>query len=195
MSSSLRRSPLLPPTTEDRDPLLAALATIRQRGAIGERSLVAAVAHAERFVDALPPSAANVVDLGSGGGLPGLVIAVRRFELHVTLVERRRSRADLLRRACTALQLGERVTVRDVDVAFVAAARPASFDVVTARGFGPPAVTARWAGRLLRPGGTALISEPPDGGDGRWPPDLLISAGLIDDGSLGGIRRLRGVAR
>ena len=36
-----------------------------------------AIEHADRFVALVPPSC-TVVDLGSGGGLPGLVIAVRR---------------------------------------------------------------------------------------------------------------------
>ena len=50
--------------------LLAALAVIQARGAIGERSLIDAVAHADRFVDLIPAGRRSVVDLGSGGGLP-----------------------------------------------------------------------------------------------------------------------------
>ena len=55
---------------------------------------IAAVAHADAFAAALPSSAA-VVDLGSGGGLPGLVIAVRRPDLRLTLVERRAHAAPI----------------------------------------------------------------------------------------------------
>jgi len=63
----------------DDAPLLAALAVIQARGAIGERALVEAVAHADRFVALIPPDARTLVDLGSGGGLPALVIAWRAF--------------------------------------------------------------------------------------------------------------------
>jgi methylase of polypeptide subunit release factors len=71
--------------------LVAVLATIRERGPIGEASLVAAVQRADAFVALVPSAAQHVVDLGSGGGLPGLVIAARRADLMVTLVERRTS--------------------------------------------------------------------------------------------------------
>ena len=69
--------------------LLAALAVIQARGAIGERSLIDAVEHADRFVELIGRDAGSVVDLGSGGGLPALVVAWRRSDLTVTMVERR----------------------------------------------------------------------------------------------------------
>ena len=73
----------------DDSPLVAALAVIQARGAIGERSLDDAIAHADRFVDLVPEGPLSLVDLGSGGGLPALVIAWRRPDVWVTMVERR----------------------------------------------------------------------------------------------------------
>ena len=177
----------------DEQALLAALADIQRRGAIGEVSLPAAVAHADQFVDALPTSAQQLADLGSGGGLPGLVIAVRRPTLAITLVERRRSRADLLQRAVRALRL-EQVAVFGGDVRDLAAAQAHSFDVVTARSFAAPAITARWAGELLLAGGVLLVSEPPEPDDGRWPESVLATAGLTNLGPMGGIRRFQRVS-
>lgn len=171
--------------------LLRVLADIRDRGGIGTTDLDAAIRHAERFVAALPAVVDGLADLGSGGGLPGLVIAVRRPDVRVVLVERRTARADLLRRAVAALGLGDRVAVHGEDVRTLAAARPASFDVVTARSFGAPRVTARWAAVLLRPGGVLLVSEPPMDDPARWPAHLLRTLGLADDGVTDGIRRLR----
>lgn len=168
--------------------LLAALADIQRRGAIGETSLPAAVAHADQFVAALPAASERLVDLGSGGGLPGLVIAFRRPSLAVTLVERRRSRADLLQRAVRALRLGH-VDVFSGDVRDLASARPHSFDVVTARSFAAPKITARWAGELLGADGMLVVSEPPAEDPDRWPDQVLAAAGLIDLGPIGGIRR------
>jgi 16S rRNA (guanine527-N7)-methyltransferase len=175
----------------DDAPLRAALAVIQARGAIGERSLSDAVAHADRFVSLIPAAARSLVDLGSGGGLPALVIAWRRSDLDVTMVERRTSRADLLRRAVTALGLGDRVTVLATDVAAVCALHSHSYDVVTARSFGDPAVTAEFAGGLLADGGIALISEPPVDRTSVWAEVLRDGPELVDEGLEQGIRRLR----
>jgi len=171
--------------------LLAALSTIRDRGPIGEASLESAVTHADRYVAALPPSAVDLVDLGSGGGLPGLVIAVRRPELRIVLVERRATRADLLRRAVMGLGLSDHVSIVADDVRALAARRAHDFDVVTARSFAAPAVTARWAGELLRSGGRLIVSEPPVDDPSRWPAAVLEQAGLVDEGRTDGIRLFR----
>ena len=168
--------------------LLAALAAVQARGAIGESSLTIAVAHADGFVRVLPAGARRLVDLGSGGGLPGLVIAVRRPDLAITLVERRHTRADLLRRAVATLALGERVTVVADDVRQLALTDPRAFDVVTARSFAAPPVTAHWASALLVPGGILVVSEPPLDDPHRWPPALLERCGLTDQGRDQGVR-------
>lgn len=168
--------------------LLAALSTIRDRGPIGEASLEVAIAHADQYVNVIPADARELVDLGSGGGLPGLVIAVRRPDLQVTLVERRATRADLLLRAVGALELSGRVAVVAADVSTVAAARPHSFDVVTARSFAAPRITARWAGELLRSGGRLIVSEPPVDDPARWATSVVDAAGLVDEGRSAGVR-------
>jgi len=171
--------------------LRAALHEIRDRGAIGPTAIDAAVAHADQFVSVLPTHDGAVADLGSGGGLPGLVIAVRRPDLMVTLVERRRSRADLLERAVRGLGLSARVTVFADDVRFLAAAHPGTFDVVTARSFGSPSVTMRWAAALLRQGGVLVVSEPPADRPHRWPSSLLEQWSMEDQGRHQGVRVFR----
>lgn len=173
----------------DDSALLGALSAIQARGAIGEASLADAVRHADQFVAVLPDTARSLADLGSGGGLPGLVIAVRRPDLLITLVERRRSRADLLSRAVRALDLSSRVSVLADDVRRLAASSAGSFDVVTARSFAAPPITADWAGRLLRSGGLLVVSEPPEDDLSRWPSDVLRKVGLVDDGRVHGVRR------
>lgn len=171
--------------------LEAALTAIAARGAIGERSLPVAIAHADQFAAAVPPTAKRLADLGSGGGLPGLVVAVRCPWLLVTLVERRSRRADLLRRAVRSLGMDDRVTVADSDVREVAEAAPHTFDVVTARSFAAPPITVRWAGALLVPGGLLIVSEPPEENAERWPAGLLADHGLVDLGREQGIRHFR----
>ena len=88
---------------------------------------------------------ASWVDLGTGAGFPGLIVAV----LHdgpVTLVEERRLRADFLRRAAEAMAV-------KVEILHARAERiPARpFDVISARAFAPLA-------RLL-PLGTAFSTQ------------------------------------
>ena len=171
--------------------LLVALAVIQTRGAIGERSLVDAVAHADRFVDLIPNDSTALVDLGSGGGLPALVICWRRPDLGVTMVERRATRADMLRRAIVALQLGDRATVVNADVRSLCIESPAAFDVVTARSFADLSTPTRYVDALLSGSGVALISEPPDDRSALWASVLESHPGLLDDGVYQGIRRLR----
>ncbi|MEY4605300.1 MAG: putative ribosomal small subunit methyltransferase [Actinomycetota bacterium] len=167
------------------------LSGLRHRGSIGTTSIDEAIAHAERFVALLPADPLCMADLGSGGGLPGLVIAVRRPDVRMVLVERRLSRADQLRRAVGALSLGGRVEVHAGDVRTLATERSQQFDVVTARSFGPPTTTGRWGSALLRSGGLLLVSEPPVSGGDRWPAELLEQCGLADGGLDSGIRTLR----
>jgi 16S rRNA G527 N7-methylase RsmG len=170
--------------------LLAALAVIQARGAIGERSLVGAVSHADRFVELIPEGGRSLVDLGSGGGLPALVIAWRRADVAVTMIERRATRADLLRRAVTSLGLGERTVVLNADVATVADKAPRTFDVATARSFADVATTARFIDLLLGSTGVGLVSEPPTDRAEVWSSALAGFPELVDDGVYQGIRRL-----
>jgi 16S rRNA (guanine527-N7)-methyltransferase len=170
--------------------LLAALAVIQARGAIGERSLFDAVEHADRFVEVMPAAAGSVVDLGSGGGLPALVIAWRRSDLRVTMVERRATRADLLRRAVISLELAERTEVRNDDVALVCDDSPRSFDAVTARSFADVSTTTSFIDCLLGDDGVGLVSEPPTDRSELWTSVLRSYPTLCDTGVYQGIRRL-----
>lgn len=81
-----------------------------------------------QLVKLIPPKAKTLVDLGSGGGLPGLVIAIACPKLAVTLVERDIRKAAFLREAARSLGLAN-VTVKNEDAHFL----DASFDVITAR--------------------------------------------------------------
>lgn len=121
------------------------------------------------------PEGGPVLDLGAGGGVPGLVLATYRPELELTLLEARRRACRFLREAVTALDLAAVVVVEAR--AEEAARRPdlrETFDGVVARSFGPPAVTAECAVGFLRRAGRLVVSEPPGDqqpGDGavRWP--------------------------
>ena len=154
--------PSSPPTSDD---LLDVLRTSQQLGFLGDRPIEQVIAHARRFVEALGAiePTASVLDLGSGGGVPGLVIAHDGPQRRVTLLDRRRTRTDFLARMVRRLGWQDRVDVLTGDAEV---GSTDDFDAVVARGFGPPAHTLSVALRWVHQGGLVVISEPP-GGD-RW---------------------------
>lgn len=142
--------------------------------------------HALGFVEWLP-TGARCLDLGSGGGLPGLVIAEVRPDVALTLLDARGGRTDQLIRLVGRLGIGHRVTVVQA-LAAEAARLPqlaGSFDAVVARSFGPPRAVLEAAAPFLTPGGRVVVSEPPDRSDrsDRWPETLLrrFGARRLDD--------------
>jgi len=157
--------------------LTAALVESQRLGMLGARPIGDVIAHADAFVDALGPVHGRVVDLGTGGGIPGLVIAARRPDLHLVLVDRRATRADHVARLVRRFGWGDRVEVRAADADTLIAAGD-RFDGVVARSFGPPAVTLTTAAALLAPGGRAVVSEPPPDTPRQWDDEVLRRLGL-----------------
>ena len=125
--------------------------------------------HAGAFVDALAGTTGTVVDLGSGGGVPGLVIARARPDLRLVLVDRRATRADHLRRLVRRLGAADRVEVVAADAA--ALPRPDRPPGRRRRGAGlrAPDRHAACSGSPARRGGLLVVSEPPRPATDRWP--------------------------
>jgi hypothetical protein len=122
----------------------------------------------------------HVIDIGSGAGLPALILADAYPDTSWTLIERRSGRTDLLARAIQRLGMSDRITILAEDAALAGrSGLRGSADWVTARSFGPPSDTAECAAPLLRPGGQLLTSEPFDAKiTDRWPTTGLSRAGL-----------------
>jgi SAM-dependent methyltransferase len=163
--------------------LRAVLTAAQRLGAIGAAPLPDHVAQADGFflavADLVAPDA-RLLDLGSGGGLPGLVLAVRHPALRCTLLDGRVTRAAALAEAVERLRLAGHVTVVGAR-AEEAARRPdlrGAFDLVVSRGFGPPAVTAECAAGFLAPGGHLVVSDPPAPALSRWPATGCAELGL-----------------
>jgi 16S rRNA (guanine527-N7)-methyltransferase len=94
----------------------------------------------------------TVCDVGSGAGLPGLVMAVRRPDLQVTLVEPLLRRTIFLEEAVSALGLANVVVVRGRAEEVVGS----SYDVVTSRAVAPLDRLTKWSLPLTRSGGLFL---------------------------------------
>jgi 16S rRNA (guanine527-N7)-methyltransferase len=108
------------------------------------------------LVTDLVPPGATVADLGSGAGLPGLVMAVRRPDLVVTLVEPLLRRTTFLDEAVSALGL---VNVEVVRARAEDLHGTRTFDVVTSRAVAPLDRLAGWSLPLVRSGGEFLAMK------------------------------------
>jgi 16S rRNA (guanine527-N7)-methyltransferase len=97
------------------------------------------------------PQGSTVVDIGSGAGLPGLVWALVRPDLVVTLVEPLQRRVDFLTSAVADLGLADRVQVRRARAEDLA--RTLTADVVTSRAVAPWSKLAGWSLPLVAPAG------------------------------------------
>ena len=135
-------------------------------GFLGPRPLEDQIEHARGFALAAPrpPAPAELAcDLGSGGGLPGLVLAVDVWPgSRWVLLEGMTKRAEQVGRPGEPLRGG--------------------CALVTARAFGAPPVTAEAAAPLLATGGSLVVSEPPGSEGDRWPQEGLAPLGLVGAG-------------
>lgn len=109
------------------------------------------VGDALRAAPLLPQGAGSALDLGSGGGLPGLPLAIAWPSMRIVLAESRRRRASFLEFVVDSLEL-ENVEVHAGRVEDLAG----PFDVCLARAFADAATSWRAAERVLEPGGCLM---------------------------------------
>jgi 16S rRNA (guanine527-N7)-methyltransferase len=90
----------------------------------------------------IPKTAKRLVDLGSGGGFPGLVLAAMRPDLQVTLIEADARKGAFLGEAGRRMSLK---TLPKVIISRIEAAPAVQADVVTARALAPLGQLLAWA--------------------------------------------------
>lgn len=114
-----------------------------------------------RIAKALQPAPGErLVDLGSGAGLPGIVLKIVWPELHVMLVESNRKRLQFLEEAGRSLGLGElEVKGERAETLGQDPAYRARFDWATARRVAELAVLLEYALPLLKVGGRAMLPK------------------------------------
>ncbi|MGY2876941.1 16S rRNA (guanine527-N7)-methyltransferase [Marmoricola sp. URHA0025 HA25] len=145
------------PSAEAYATLLAGEGTLR--GLIGPREVPRIwerhLLNCALVTDLVEPGAA-VCDIGSGAGLPGLVMAIRRPDLRLTLVEPLLRRTSFLEEAVDALGLSNvEVTRARAD----ALHGERTFDVVTSRAVAPLDRLSHWSLPLVRSGGVFLAMK------------------------------------
>jgi 16S rRNA (guanine527-N7)-methyltransferase len=169
--------------------LLAALAEARRLGFLGPAPFEDHVRNGLDFVGALSTPELSgdltvaplvLVDLGSGGGVPALVMARALPAVRMHLIDRGERRCAFLGEVVEFLGLSDRVDVYLGDAEQLAWHDDLTgvADAVTARSFGPPSVTAEAGCRFIRPNGMLLVSEPPHGDGSRWDATGLAKVGL-----------------
>jgi 16S rRNA (guanine527-N7)-methyltransferase len=119
------------------------------------------VADALTLLPYLPPGAIRVADVGSGGGVPGIPLAIARPDATVMLIESTKKKAAFLKSAADALGLTN-VTVsewRAEDVGHGNARE--TFDVALARAVATMDWLAEWCLPLAKKGGRMLAMKGP----------------------------------
>jgi len=178
--------------------LVGVLARSREVGFLGPGPLDEQIAHSQAFGKlvgefvnrgaSLPAPLADsyrgrFLDLGAGGGLPGLVLLAQWPDSTAVLVDAQEKRCRFLAEAVGDLGWKDRAEVR-WGRAEALARDPelrGAFGLVVARGFGPPPVTAECSVGFLSPAGTLAVTEPPKttgSPSDRWPPGGLAELGF-----------------
>ncbi|MHB8220181.1 MAG: 16S rRNA (guanine(527)-N(7))-methyltransferase RsmG [Acidimicrobiales bacterium] len=153
--------------------LIEVLEVARSRGFLGPGPVRAHVAHALGYMGAVDRvgsheggnfrPGARIMDLGSGGGVPGLVLAGAWARAEVVLLDASKRRTDFLSWAVERLGLSSRVRVLAcrAEEAGRDESERGCYDVVVARSFARPSVTAECGAPFLKVGGMLVVSEPP----------------------------------
>lgn len=96
----------------------------------------------------------NIVDIGSGGGFPGLIWKLLNPGISLVLLERKQKKATFLERTVRVLGVdGVEVVEADARVALTLERFDGRFDLVVATAVGPPAAVGPLGERFLRPAG------------------------------------------
>jgi len=106
----------------------------------------------------------DLIDIGSGAGLPGIPLAIVRPQLAVSLVEPVGKKARFLREVVRQLKLAN---VRVFDCRAEQVDEPGRYDCLSARALGSLAQLIAFGGHLLKPDGRLLAMK------GQWPADEL----------------------
>ena len=163
--------------------LEAVLERAQNLGHIGPGQINDYIEHAVSHLSVADPErGTRWCDLGSGGGLPGLIVAVERPDLKLTLLDRSSARVEFLEQSVKQLDVADYVDVVEGDATELAHndLYRGLFDGVFCRAFGPPPVTAECAIGFLRVAGRLIVSEPPEASTRRWPLTSLKTLGFTD---------------
>ena len=123
------------------------------------------VAEVQHIGDALtllpfvPAGPIRIADVGSGGGVPGIVLAIARPDAAVCLIESTQKKARFLQTATDELKLSNVEVLSERAEAAGRSDRRETFNVVTARAVAVMDQLAQWCLPLVRTGGKLLAMK------------------------------------
>jgi 16S rRNA (guanine527-N7)-methyltransferase len=166
------------------EPIIAVLERARKLGFLGPGPVAAHLEHSTALAELIGEAPTRFLDLGSGGGVPGLVLACLWPDAQAVLLDAMDRRCTFLREAVEETGLSGRVTVEEGRAETLAREERlrSTFPLVVARGFAAPPVVAECAAGFLEPQGRLCVTEPPEDSapsDERWPIDGLAQLGLV----------------
>jgi len=163
-------------------------------GFLGPGSISGYLEHSQGFLDVIRNNktpAEQILDLGSGGGIPGLFLASLLADSKFVLLDANLKRCEFLTAAVRSLKIADRVKVicNRAEIAGRDPSLRGRFSFVVARGFAQPGVTAECAAPFLTENGILIVSEPPSTdenqgddkaaiSDPRWPESGCRQLGL-----------------
>ncbi|WP_347556839.1 16S rRNA (guanine(527)-N(7))-methyltransferase RsmG [Robbsia sp. KACC 23696] len=117
----------------------------------------------------------SVIDVGTGGGTPGLILAIMRPDWRITLNDIVQKKIAFLTQVKSTLQLGN---VEVINARVEEVKSETGFDAVTSRAFADLSDFARWAGHLVAPEGAmyAMKGLQPDDEIARLPAGAAVRA-------------------
>lgn len=162
------------------EPLVRVLNEARDLGFLGPGPVEPHIEQAKAYLPALPRlgRGGTIMDLGTGGGVPGLPLAYWRQDLNWLLVDAMAKRMAFVRRAVVELGIGAEVVEGRAEDLARQPAYAHQIDVVVARSLAAPAVAAEYVAPFLKAGGKGVIAEPPGGAPDRWSAAGLAELGM-----------------
>ncbi len=140
------------------------LTAIKEPETLLERFVIEPLIGWRHILDLLrtaPPPGKSLIDVGSGGGAPGLPIAITEPTWDVTLVESRRRKAEFLRTTAQQLELARTTAVQNRIETVAHGPMRETFSIAIARAVAPLPVTLELLLPLLAVGGLAAVWSGP----------------------------------
>jgi 16S rRNA (guanine527-N7)-methyltransferase len=127
------------------------LTAVREPAQMVTQHLLDSLAVVPAFADAK-----NILDVGAGGGLPGMVLAIARPDMRVSMIDTVHKKTAFLTQVKAELGLAN-VTVHTMRVEQLQV--PQKFDVITSRAFAELSDFVTWSGHLLKQGGRFIAMK------------------------------------
>ncbi len=148
-------------------------------GLLNSSQIDTQIAHSYNFLKLMPVSSKKILDLGTGIGIPGIVVASMLTSASVFLLDANQKKINFV------LSVKKDLSLSNLEVLIGRAEELGrkqdlreSFDCVLTRGFGSPGVTVECAAPFLVVGGDLIISAPPSPSLDIWSHSSLKSLGL-----------------